>query len=402
LGQESHILYRVVLSPLSASLLPSYAAYFLSFILALVSLGSVAEKNVDLYSVSVLVVNQNPEVRQKAAAKGLNRVLIRLSGQRDIAQTPQITAALRVAPDYLDRFSYQSTNQTLTIAGAEQRATLLVMQFNSVSVKRLLTESGSSIWTERRPDLLVWTATDIRGKKYVDIESSMAKALNTASSDRGLPLVLPVLDLEDREALPVARLWALDENQIRLASKRYGTNAVLSGRFTRQRNAWSGSFILMHKGKNTYLNAKGRDETAVAAAIINQVSDYFASLYAVNFKPNRDAAQFNSSSVTDNASPTLNPSFVRNRGPRSLYLQVNNVGDFATYVVVVNYLETLALVSSVRIANAGRQQLLLDIELAVDKDQFFSAVELDNRLRRVVQNNSGSFKRDSVFEFTWR
>lgn len=219
------------LSSFGARSLPLILMLLSALILIMVSPNVAAEKSVDIYNTSSLVINQSPEVRQKATAKGLNRVLIRLSGQQNISQSQSIQIALKQAPDYLDRFSYQSTQQTLTIAGAARPATLLLMQFNAAAVKRLLSEANLPLWSERRPDVLVWTATDKRGKKYVDIESDMAKALNTSAADRGLPIVLPVLDLEDRRALPVARLWALDENQVRLASQRYATNAVLSGRF---------------------------------------------------------------------------------------------------------------------------------------------------------------------------
>jgi len=363
-----------------------------------------AEKAVDIYNSSVLVVNQSSEVRRQAAAKGLTRVLVRLSGSQDVAQSPQVKAALKRAPDYLDRFGYQSTQATLTIAGAEKPATLLQMRFNVASVKRLLNEANLSLWSERRPDVLVWTAMDKRGKKYVDIESGMAKALNASASDRGLPIVLPVLDLEDRRALPVTRLWALDEKQVRLASQRYATNAVLSGRFTKRSGSWKGSFILTHKGKNRYLNAEGKTESAVAASIINQVSDYLASIYAVSPQAGNgtDLSPSSEGTVTTGSSLASKSVAVTNRGPRFLYIQINNVSDFSTYIDVIRYLETLPLISSVRVANTLRPTLLLDVELVVDKSRFFSELELDQRLQRVAPSTIDSPSGDAALEFVWR
>lgn len=382
-------------------LIPVLLAPMAMLLPMVLSSNAMAEKSVDIYNTSTLVINQSPEVRQKATAKGLNRVLIRLSGKKNIPQSQSIQIALQRAPDYLDRFSYQSTQQTLTIAGAARPATLLLMQFNSAAVKRLLSEANLPLWSERRPDVLVWTATDKRGKKYVDIESNMAKALNDSAADRGLPIVLPVLDLEDRRALPVARLWALDENKVRLASQRYATNAVLSGRFARRSGFWNGSFILTHKGKNRYLSAEGKSEAVVAASIVNQVSDYLANIYAVNALPNNGsaAAQLSPNGTASTiGSAVLQPS----RGPRNLYLQVNNVGDFSNYIMVVKYLEALPLVSSVRVASVLTPTLLLDIELVANKDQFFSALELDNRLQRVARQGLTSSGRGDAFEFVWR
>lgn len=395
LGLENCILYRITLVLVLA------LAPFVTFV------KSYAEKTVDIYSADVLVLNQSPEIRRQAAAQALQTVLIRLSGNSDVAQSPQIQSSLTSAVDYLDRYSYRSTTQTLTIAGASQQASLLVMRFSSTAVKQLLKQAGQPIWSERRPDVLVWTATDRRGKKYVDIESSMAKVLNKAAEDRGLPIVLPVLDLEDRSALPVNRLWALDDERARQAAKRYATNALLTGRFTKSSREWSGSFILVHQGKNNYLTAKGKSEAGVAAAIIDQVSDYFSTIYAVSFAP-ASASPVNTGAQTevDNSLiPTEQVASAVNivRGPRDIFLQVNNIESFTQYIVLMNYLETLSLVDTVNIADAKRPQLVLDISLLVSKGQFLSALELENRLQRVAQSSlSSSAIVDAPIEFIWR
>lgn len=126
-----------------------------------------------------------------------------------------------------------------------------------------------------------------------------------------------------------------------------------------------------------------------------------ANIYAVNALPNNNSAVARvSPSGTDltTRSVTLEAS----RGPRNLYLQVNNVGDFSNYIMVVKYLETLPLVSSVRVASVLTPTLLLDIELVANKNQFFSALELDNRLQRVARQELTVSERDDVFEFVWR
>ncbi|MFT6389854.1 MAG: hypothetical protein ACJAUP_003249 [Cellvibrionaceae bacterium] len=410
-GQEGNVLYRVAVFRALAPLL-TFVVSFLVLIglITIPSANTYAEKTVELYNASILVVNQNTEIRRKAVARGLKEVLVRLSGKASAFQSQEVQLASSNALDFLDRFSYQSTNQTLTIAGASQKATLLLMQFNSVSVKRLAKQAGLPIWSENRPDVLVWTASDSRGKRYVDVGSDIAEALNIAAANRGLPIALPVLDLEDRAALPVVRLWALDEDRVRLASKRYSTNAVLSGRFTNNGKSWGGSFVLMHKGKNRYLSAEGKDEIAVAASIIGQVSDYFSDIYAIDFTPTTSSSStLPSSSSASVVSPSaaLGSSLttIPTRGSRDLFLQVNNVDDFSKYVALMNYLETLSLLSSVTIINASRPQLLLDVRLVVDKKHFLSTIELDNHLQRVAGGPSDSnvlSRYGRPLEFMWR
>lgn len=410
----SRILYCVVVFRALVAPLALFVAFCLMSLAVIIvtSANSHAEKTVDLYTASVLVVNRSPEVRRKAVAKGLEDVLVRLSGRASVLQSQEVQSALTKAADYLDRFSYQATNQTLTIAGASQKATLLLMQFDSLSVKRLAKRVGLPIWSENRPDTLVWAASDRRGKKYVDMGSDLAEALNLAAAERGLPIALPVLDLEDRAALPVTRLWALDEGRISSASKRYATNAVLSGRFTKNGQSWGGSFVLMHQGQNRYLSVQGKDELTVTASLIDQVSDYFLDIYAINTASNTTSSttlppksSVNPSAAVDASLGVVN---TRVRGPRDVFLLVNNIDDFSKYVTLMNYFETLSALDSVIIVNASRPQLLLDLRLAVDKSQFLSVLELDKRLQRVAGSSPHSNsltqyqQSNKPLEFSWR
>ncbi len=387
-----------------------YRIFIIAILVLSPVVNSYAEKTVDLFNTSALVVNQTPEVRRQAVERSLRMVLVRLSGNTETLSAPEIQGALQRATDYLERFTYQSTNQTLTIAGAQQAATLLIMQFNGAELINLLKQSRQSVWQASRPDVLVWTATDTRGKKYVDIDSEMAKALSSAAIKRGLPIVIPVLDLEDRAALTVSRLWAIDESSVRKAAARYATNAVLSGRFTVNQNLWKGNFILIHKDKNTYLTASGNNQSEVAAEIVDQVTDYFAQIYSVSYD-----AIGSSNNLPINANSnvnSVNTSVERvggqtpialpfSRDPRSFYIQVSNIQGFEQYIALMNYLDGLALVDSITIANAQFPRLLLDVKLSVGEQQFLSTLELDKRLQR-VSSGAAINGSEQAPEFVWR
>lgn len=397
-----------------------------------------AQKTVDIYILDELVVNQSPEVRRKAASEALKTVLIRLSGDNKINQSPKLKSAINNATDYLDRYSYQSTDKTLTIAGAKQSATLLSMQFSANALKALLKQSALPIWSESRPEVLIWAASDRRGKKYVGNNSSMAKSLRSGAATRGLPIIFPVLDLEDRSALPVERLWALDDAKILAAAKRYDSNAVLSGRFSVSNKKWTGSFILVHRGKTSYLTAEGKNRWAVARSIINKVSDYFADIYAINFGSPVPSVPAPTPPVNPNPAipvpgqqvlnPSALPASVNNPldnkapvdastsiprvvvppvvidDPRTLFLQIDNVNDFNQYIAIMNYLELSPLVDSVKIAKAKRPVLILQVQLLTDKEKFFAMLDLDNRLQRIASkgNNFVENVGQYAIEFVWR
>ncbi len=325
----------------------------------LASVASYAEKTVDIYSANVLVINQTAEIRRKAAATALSTVLVRLSGSREVLQAPAVRDALRNASVYLYEFSYQTTDKTLTIAGASQPASRLVMRFSQTLLENLLRDAQLPLWSSNRPDILVWTVINNNGQRYVSAKSSMGRALKSAAINRGLPIANPVLDLEDRSALSVSRLWAMDEGSIRVASRRYDTDAVLAGRFSKDRNKWIGRFILLHQGKTTYYTASGESQSAAARSIIDKITDFMADIYA----------------VVPGASGSS----------RSVLLQINNASDFSRYAEILTYLEKLPLVKSLNVARVDNEKLSIRVDLNTDIDRFLTTLKLDRKLKRVNQ-----------------
>ena len=320
-----------------------------------------AEKNVDLYTAEALVINQTAAVRQQAAATAMTTVLVRMSGSREVLASPSVSEALERASSYLYQFSYQSTDQTITLAGAVQPATLLVMRFSSGPLEQLLRTAGLPLWSAIRPDVLLWASSG--SQQYVSIDLAVGKALKNGADTRGLPLSLPVLDLEDRSALPVSRLRAMDEGSIRVAARRYGTDAVLAGRFGEDRNQWTGNFMLLHQGKTQYFTATGGSQNQAATDLINQVADYFANIYAV--VPGEQTSE-----------PVL--------------LQVNNIADFTHYAAVINYLKKLPLIESVTPATISETQLTVAVALNTDVDRLLQTLALDKKLIQVASQSTSA------------
>ncbi|MEO0442629.1 MAG: DUF2066 domain-containing protein [Pseudomonadota bacterium] len=329
----------------------------LLLVVATIAVPAYSEQPLDLYSSTALVLNQSAELRRQAAISGLSTVLVRLSGRRDIVQSPAVASALKNASSYLYQFSYQSTDQTLTIAGSEKPATRLLMRFSEAPLENLLRESRLPIWPSSRPDVLLWTAANGSGQRYVSTDSDLGRALASASRQRGLPIVNPLLDLQDRTALPLARLWAMDEGSVRVAASRYKTAAVLFGRFSKSRTQWTGSFILLHQGRSEYIRVTGPSQTDVANSLIDRATDYFVGIYAIT--------------------PGIQS------GAASLLVKVDNVNDFSDYAGVNQYLESLPVVQSLTLSEVRPSQVVFRLQLGADIDQFLRRLALDRKLRRM-------------------
>lgn len=335
-----------------------YRVYFV-LLCFLFSFNSYANKTVDLFVAKALVINQSQEVRRQAAVNSLATVLVRLSGSVEVLDDKSVQQAIKNATNYLYEFRYQSTDQTITILGAEKPATELVMRFSRSPLENLLKEAKLPIWSANRPDVLLWAATNDGEKVFVGKGSVEGEAFLSVANERGLPFVTPILDLEDRATLPVSNLWAMDEESIRLASKRYQTDAILAGRFRPESNGWSGSFMLLHHNEIKYFRASEDRPIELARTIVGQVADYFASIYAVSTAGLGEV--------------------------QGALLQINNVSDFGRYAQVLQYLDALTLVESATLTQVDGPILQVRVILKSDLNRFLSTLELDKKLIREME-----------------
>ena len=314
-----------------------------------------ADQTIDLYSAEVLVINQTSAVRNKAAVNELSDVFVRMSGSKAVLQNSAVREAIDNASRYVDEFSYRSTNSTLTLAGKEYNASLLLLNFTPAPLEAILREQNLPFWPTNRPEILVWMAQTRDGQRYVSSDSSLSRALERAAKSRGLPTVKPVLDLKDREALPVAKILASDERSIVRAAERYSVDAVISGRIRKQAGGYQADFILNHQGDTEYLRATGDSQRALANDIMAQTADFFANIYAV---------------VSSEQSQTND----------RLQLKVNNANNFSAYAQVIRYLQQIKLLDGTLLASATDEELVFELNYSGNIDQLQQRLALDKKL----------------------
>lgn len=307
----------------------------LCFMAALPS-SAYAEKRVDLYTLNQLVIDQSLGLRQQATAKGLATTLVKVTGRQDILENPWVKEAFTQSTTYLKQYSYSSTDETITLAGSELPASRLLLQYSPLAIQRLLQSAQLPTWPENRPEVLLWVASDQQGKRLLDAQTVEALAIKEAGDLRGLPIVMPSLDLLDRQTLPATRLWAMDEGAIGEASIRYGADGVLAGRLTQVTpDQWKATFLLMDKRERHYFTAEDASVQRVAQRIIDQVAYYFAG---------RDAIVVNDE-----------------RTAQSLMVAIENIHTFEDYAGLVNYLDNVPFIAGTTVTRVDGSQVILQL-----------------------------------------
>ena len=104
----------------------------------------------DLYVAEVLVNAQDDGQLNSGARAGLLQVLVRVSGSRAVAESPQVRAALAQPQSYFYQYSYESTDRMLQIGEARVPARTLRLTFEPSAIARLLRQSAKHQHGEHR------------------------------------------------------------------------------------------------------------------------------------------------------------------------------------------------------------------------------------------------------------
>ncbi|MFN2287490.1 MAG: DUF2066 domain-containing protein [Chromatocurvus sp.] len=309
----------------------------------------------DLYSARISVPDRSQAALDSAARAGLEEVLVKITGSRDVVSLPVLKRAVRDARELLQQFSYQSGTGTDDL--------VLELSFSSETVRSLVIEAGAPLWTANRPQVLVWLVLDgAEGRQLVDAAGypGVVRRLRQAFDRRGLPLAMPVLDIEDVTALSPGDAWRQSASAIMQASARYPAEQVLVGRAAAMSgDRWLGDWLL--------LDGRSRRDRAVTADSADAFLDAGVDLVADTI-----AGRFALTSSVAGGTP----------GAR---LEVSGIATYADYAAVVSWLESIELVEYANVEWLRGDRLTLNLVAGTDLQSLRPLLELNDRLVPVAQ-----------------
>jgi len=327
----------------------------LAMLFMMLAFGARAGEITGLYSSSQLVPAQFREPAVEHLADGLARVLVKVSGSRNVLGKPAVRQALQEPRTLLRGFEFSKTNQAVVDAnGTQQPAQALAMQFDNALVDRLLRSANERPLGSQRPTLMLWLAAEQNNQRdYVSPDGHLMMPLLRRAQSRGLPVQLPLYDLTDQSDLPVSDLWGLFRDGIEQASARYRPDATLAGRMAPLPGGnWYVEWLLIGQGRAQRFTTEGNSQEALTAAV-DQVADrLFAAL----------------GGATDS------------NYMEGLQLDITNIRTLSDYTSVVDYIRKLTLVSSVQVEQVNGTRLLLRVQLDGRAEQLERAIRLEPRM----------------------
>lgn len=234
--------------------------------LALVGFAAQAETVSGLYQVREPVLGEGAEARAQATGKALETLVQRLTGDAKAAQNPNLAALRKDPQQIISQFGFE--------AGPPE--TVLV-EFDPGSTERTLRKAGLALWGSNRPSILGWWLNDgVEGSTLVGDGQASAGPLRRAAQHRGLPLRLPLGDLQEQLVADGKQLESNDPAPLREASERYGADALLAVHAREADGKWQGKWQLWLGDQREQGTAEGADQPALADAVMLAVSTRLA------------------------------------------------------------------------------------------------------------------------------
>lgn len=334
----------------------------------------------DLYRVEFTVPDQSRKVRAAVFTKGLEQVLIRVSGRRTILQEIKTGSA----SSYVQQYSYSEqlpetrdasdTGSVNDVGTASAQGYVLSVEYNAGKITKLLRDNNQPVWGEHRSEVLIWLAVRDGVNRYVlkDADSSLLKdAASNSTKRRGLPLIWPVYDQQDQNRMRFVDAWAAFERPVKDASKRYTNGPVIVGRMSWTGSEWNGSWSLFVDNSSYEWTLNSNDYNTLIAEAIDLAADEIGKRYAV----------LDRQGMTE----------------PGLLVEVGNIGSAEDFRTTQIFFEGLTAVRQTRVVRVDNGSVLFMVDLRGDVDDFVRQVSTDKILEPMVESiQSGSDPEQSV------
>jgi len=293
-----------------------------------------------------------------AFGEAFRRMLVKVTGSREAPDDPEL----------LQYFGDPARLVQQYRSAADGR---IWVRFDPVAVQRALDAGQYPIWLAERPTVLVWLAADLGGgqrqivpaageterpaigapaadRTTALVEDARSAVLRVAA-ERGLPVLLPLVDSDDLLTVSAADIWGDFTAAVEEASARYGADTMLVGRARLfddgvSRVRWT----LMLPGGERF------DWEGSVADGPENTADIFAARFATSIS-----------------------------AARRLRLLIAGIDSFEAYGRTYRYLAGLGIVDRLAIDRVSGDAVLFELQIRGDADQLRRTLALNRDLTLV-------------------
>jgi len=332
-------------------------------VLLLLPVAALQAATESLFESEVVVPNQSPGARSYAMKTALEEVLVRVAGQDAVLTTEPAMAMLKNPAQRVQQYRY------FKVPGSEPPVLKLWVRFDGDAIRRSLQQQGVTYWGAERPDTLVWLAVEDRSKRYVVAAADgtdVYRQIEQAARHRGVPVLFPLMDLEDQSQVRFSDIWGGFFDSVMEASKRYNPQAVLIGRLNRSPSGgWSSRWHLAVAGNPSSWADSHQQLDTLAQQGIDDTADILASRFAVS--PGGGSTE-------------------------TVRISVTGVDSLPDYARLSDYLAGLTAVVDMQVAKVAGHEIQYALQLNGSLQDFTHTVTIGTVLEPLAAATPGSFR----------
>ncbi|MCH4294291.1 DUF2066 domain-containing protein [Shewanella sp. 3B26] len=323
--------------------------------LLLGAMGAEAVQVNRLNEADVPISSRNGAELEQAIKDAMAKVMVKNSGSQEALANAQVQALINQARSALSQFGYVENNGKLYVRAS----------FDSARITGTLRNAQLPVWGKQRPLTLLWLATDGETEKVLLGDHSdlpVRSQFNDASAQTGVPLLFPLLDLDDMMVANINSVRGFFPDEVAGASSRYQSDFFAIATLDAVDGGYEYRLALYPRTAanepgqviQAVNEVSGRSENLEDAisAMLSGMSSYYVSRYAVT-----------GSSETS--------------GTELVFTGVNKL---KAVVDIETYLGQLSMVKSVRLVSIQGDSVRFALALFGSEDELRRTLALEPRL----------------------
>ena len=189
-----------------------------------------------------------------------------------------------------------------------------------------------------------------------DTTPDLVEILDEAASRHAVPVLFPLLDLEDKALVNIGDIASRQYDGIRAMARRYSPNALLIGRLVgRSGSGWQGDWEVSFDDQSFKWTFEASSRQAVLDQAIRNLARTLASEFALETHSRMDEA---------------------------LLLSVSDLDSIERLIEVRRYLESLNVVENVRVALIRQGVVTYRLKLRNDPEDLQRLIEFGDKLEQ--------------------
>ena len=367
-----------------------FSFVLIMLVFSLVSANLAALEVNDLYQANVVVDSQAREQREQAIKKALQDVFLKIGGKKSVLTHDVLQKAQKKASRYVSQYRYQRKDEELS----------LVVSFDENKVNQLFKEANLALWGSLRPQVLLWLIDEQGISRNIvasDADNIIPSTINDFSIERGLPIVMPLMDLTDNEQVLLSDFWGYFPEQILQASQRYFADTIVVMRV-------SDSTLVVDADNNEATQTSTNTACGLLCEknelVTPKVLDWRVFTQGVLYTQQYegvDKISLIGQGLSDITELIYQSYALSTTAENDFVIEVKNVTSLANDMQLFNFLKDLSAVKAVTLISAQGDVRQFKLDLIGSKASFLASLKLNNKLTQHLDNLLDGFSHTQEF-----